>query len=711
MSRTSLGPAGVSIPSRPVEDLGRRASYQALCDGAHSSGPRGSVVFAVYTLDLDEGRGDVYVAAGLGLELVEMGYGVRLLDRDHWHLVEEADVFVAMLPRVDPADAPAGAWRVAWVRNDTDRWAGSPHLRAYDQVIASSQHSLRRLARSTPRTHGVLSIAADTQLFTPPTPGRPRARTAVTTAHYWGTLRDVHRALIELPDDADVAWFGHSREARDELQRWHRPQVPYFALPDIYRHSSVVIDDMNPTTVGYGSLNSRFFESAACGSLPVLNGILGTKELGFDSVPRYRSPEELVEVLTALRRDPGEVADRARALQDEVRARHSWTQRASRFVELLEQGRSAAEPSNAAPRKALHFFPDWRHTNPYQSMLYTDLGAADAYPVAVPDLMVHLRRENARPGTPGCLHIHWTTPILQGVRGPFRAWLEMQRVTDELERFKARGGRLIWTIHNVLPHDVRHRWAEMQLARVLAREADLTHVMSTSTLLEASDYYELDPARVEVIPHASYSGWYPDWVRRESARAKLGIHADEKVLVALGGIRPYKGLDRLVDLFESMAEDDPSLRLLIAGKPAAGEAVRLLVDRCRNVPRLLGRFEHLADDQIQVWMRAADLAVLPYHKILNSGAFLLAESFGLPVVAPRSGSLREAEGLAHARLFAPEDPGSLERVLRDAVRELVEDPTGAASARASAISAAAQRPSEAMAAAFAQAVASWLGSR
>jgi glycosyltransferase involved in cell wall biosynthesis len=691
----------------PVEDLRRRAAYQALCDGAHASGRHGLVVFAVYTVDLDEGRGDVYVAAGLGLALVELGYGVRLIDRDHWHLIDEADVFVAMLPQVDPSYAPLGSWKVAWVRNETERWADSRHLLAYDQVIASSELSLKRLSRSTSSTHGLLPIGADTQLFSAPAVPHERSMTAVTTAHYWGSPRDVHRALMELPDDADMAWFGQSRGAPDKLSRWHRRQVPYFALPDIYRHSSVVIDDMNLTTVGYGSVNSRFFESAACGSLPVVNGILGTTALGFDSVPRYRSPEELVHILTSVRRDPIELGERARALQEEVEKRHSWSDRASRFVELMTEGRSAA-PNNQPPTRALHFFPDWSKGNPYQAMLYSTLEEAGAYPIAVDNLPDHLRRQNESPGKPGCLHVHWTSPILQRARGPYRASLVLQRLTEELERFKSRGGRLIWTIHNLLPHEVRHTWAEIQLARLVAREADVVHVMSKATLTEASVYYELDPGRVAVIPHSNYSGQYPDWIRPSSAREKLGIHPHEKVLLALGGIRPYKGLDRLIDIFESMVEEDPSLRLLVAGRPAPSDAGEALVERCLSARRVVGRFEHLPVDQIQVWMRAADLAVLPYYQILNSGAFLLAHTFGLPIVAPRAGALTESADEEHVRLFLPDDNDSLERELRGALRDFVEDAEGAARARASALAASARLDPEKMAADFVAAAAPWL---
>lgn len=141
---------------RHKQDRSRRKVYEALLRGRYASGVRGKVVFGVYTDNLDEGRGDLYVAAGLALELHELGYGVELIPRGRWAEIPVADVVVAMLPTFDPSTVPAGAIKVAWVRNETEKWAESTALLGYDRVLASSEHSLRRLARATPpRGRGV----------------------------------------------------------------------------------------------------------------------------------------------------------------------------------------------------------------------------------------------------------------------------------------------------------------------------------------------------------------------------------------------------------------------------------------------------------------------------------------------------------------------------------------------------------------------------
>jgi glycosyltransferase involved in cell wall biosynthesis len=658
--------------SQPAEDTGRRAVYQALIDGKHARGHRESITFCVYTLDLDEGRGDLYVAAGLALGLNQRGFGVRLADRSQWQALEPTDVVVGMLPTFEPIDA-GDAWTIAWVRNETDTWARRGHLPAYDQVLASSHLAAQRLERSVHRVEGVLPIGVDTQLFSPPTDGRARLDTAVTTAHFWGSVRDAHRALMELPDDADVAMFGQANDAPPELLRWHRRAVPYFAIPELYRTARFVIDDMNRTTLGYGSVNSRFFEAAACGALPLVNGSLGPKALGFHDVPRYRDTAELADRLRELRADPVASSTLARHLGKQVRAEHSWDVRADRFEELLGAGQAAKRVA-PPPRRPLHFFPDHRDRNPFQRMLYSGLSAVGAHAVPIRDVRGHLHAR-AGAGDPGVVHLHWTAPILQWAAGPYRARQAFDGFAEDLRAFKAAGGRLVWTIHSALPHDTRHRQPELELATLLSNEADRIHVLSEASLDAAAGLYPLDRTKVVVIGHASPVGEYPNWMSREAARARLGILHREKVLIAVGEHSPGDGMRRLVTAFGRLAQADPSLRLLV---PEGA---------CDETPRVLFHPGDIPGDQVQVWLGAADLAIT-LDPDPGGQAALLSQSFGVPVLD----------------LFRTEDDAAWAAELRWAIRDLIADPEGAALARKEAVAAAEEFPVGDMAAQFASLV-------
>lgn len=565
--------------------------------------------------DADEGDADrpqagLGAARGLAASLSAAGVDAFLVPRTRWHLVDAADVFVGLVPDVDPSLAPSGAWTVAWVHDQAEQWAAGRDLVAWDQVLAGSDLALTRLRRVTPRADGVLRLGVD-----------------VATSH------------------------------------------PTSAVP------GPVVVERAAADVTCGLLPGRLLEAIVDGDLPVLRGSLGLSELGLEGVPAFRDDADLSVLLTDLEGDPDGAAARVGALQRVVREQHTWTHRAARFQELV--GSARASRAGSPCRAALHFFPDFSVGNLFQSMLYADLPDVGGHASPVTDLLDHLDRRAERPADPGVLHLHWTSPILQWATSPQEAKQALERFRHALAAFQQRGGRLMWTVHNVLPHDEQHREEEIELGRLLAAQADLIHVLSDVTLSEVAGLYKLDPAKVVAIAHSSYLGQYPDWVTPEQARARLGILPAEKVLLALGGIRPYKGLDGLLDAFEEMVAVDPTLRLLVAGKPSFHPATAQLLERCESSPRVLGRFEHVPDDQLQVWMRAADLAVLPYRRILNSGAFLLAQTFGLPVVAPREGALRVEDGLPHVRLFDPAAPESLSRVLTAAVGDLVTDADGA----------------------------------
>lgn len=355
-------------------------------------------------------------------------------------------------------------------------------------------------------------------------------------------------------------------------------------------------------------------------------------------------------------------------------------------------GRRAAP----APTRLLHFAPNYKG-NPYQRMLYAGLPGIGARAVPVKDVTGHLA-SRAESDDPGLFHLHWTNPILQPAASHLEARERLDAFTRALESFVAAGGRLIWTIHNVLPHDARHVALEVELATTILRHAERVHLLSEQTLAQAAEHYAIDPAKVVVIELSSYFGVYPNTISRDDARARLGIEPGDKTLLIAGYVRPYKGIDRMLDVFDELLKKDPSLRLLVAGKPLDADGVAELEARCAAHPRVVSRFERIPDDELQVWYGAADVAVLPYTNILNSAAFRLATSLGVPVVGPRMGALTAYDGKPYVRLF---DPASTQD-LRDVVRGAVADFAGSYHFRKAALQDAEAHSPQVMAAEFAR---------
>jgi glycosyltransferase involved in cell wall biosynthesis len=325
-----------------------------------------------------------------------------------------------------------------------------------------------------------------------------------------------------------------------------------------------------------------------------------------------------------------------------------------------------------APERLVHFAPNYKG-NPYQRMLYAGLPGINARAVPVKDITEHLVAE-VESGDPGLFHLHWTNPILQPAETEREARTRLDAFTLALASFTDAGGTLIWTIHNVLPHDARYIDLEVELARTILRHASRVHLLSAQTIDEAAGRYRIDPAKVDVIELSSYHGVYPSSMSRGKARSMLGIEPNDKTLLVAGYIRPYKGIDRMLDVFDKLLADDPSLRLLIAGKPLDADSMADLKARCADHPRVLSRFERIPDQELQVWYGAADVVVLPYTNVLNSAAFRLATTFGVPAVGPRMGTLTAYEGKSYVRLFNPDSTEDLRNTVRIAVADFARSP-------------------------------------
>ena len=335
-------------------------------------------------------------------------------------------------------------------------------------------------------------------------------------------------------------------------------------------------------------------------------------------------------------------------------------------------------------------------------MLFAGLGAVDAYPFAVADVIEHLENRSVA-SVPGILNIHWTTPILQYATGPFRAAIELDRFSAALHKFRTAGGRLVWTLHNVLPHEARHVWAETQLAQLLADRADAIHALSEITARQASEVLRLDPRRVVVIEHSSYVGQYPDWISRDAARQPARtVGPPTRCWSRWAASAPTRGWAGCSTSSTSWPRRTPASHLLVAGKPAATQETAGLERRCEQSSRVISEFSHVPDDQLQVWFGAADLAVLPYSRILNSGVFWLAQSFGLPIVGPRTGALLDLADEPHVTpVQPPRRPVAQGDAALDDHRARRRSASVRSAAHAASLSAARSRPPHRMAEDFA----------
>ncbi len=626
------------------------------------------IAMAVYTLDLSEGRGDVYVAAGLGRYLERLGYEVVYLPRDRWYDVPEGtQMYLALLDDVDLMQVPADLTRIAWIRNRTDDWRASPSLPLYDAVLCSSERSVEEVAKYYPGPTGVLRIGVDAELFDAPATETERTG-AVTTVNLWGRERQLFRALRKCRLDFPLGIYGQERGLNEDLLPCWKGPASFFALPSLYRQAAVVLDDHNHTTQPYGNVNSRVFESLASGALVITNAALGLREIGLGDVPSYTTPAELDALIHRFLLHPKEAAGVARKLQQVVLRDHTFERRARQFDAFVRDLDVRAKESE---RIVIAYYPQ-SPGNPYEKMLYSAAAKQQVTAIPVDDLSTLVDSRLANLGRRLIIHVHWTAPILGPGMTPGEARDLGKKFLRQVDALQARGARLVWTVHNVMPHECRFPDEEAAFRQDLADRADLIHVMCERTAEFVSAYYTLPAEKIRVVPHPGYVDVYPNIFDQARARAELGLKPDQTVFAFLGGIRPYKGVDRLLDAFDRVAQTKPESRLIVVGPPGRFPEVEALADRCEADPRIIGNFNRIADADVQLYMNAADVVVLPHRSVLNSGSVMLAFSFARPVIAPAAGCVAELLTPDVSLTFDLDDPNALTAAMMQA-DELKQD--------------------------------------
>jgi glycosyltransferase involved in cell wall biosynthesis len=115
------------------------------------------------------------------------------------------------------------------------------------------------------------------------------------------------------------------------------------------------------------------------------------------------------------------------------------------------------------------------------------------------------------------------------------------------------------------------------------------------------------------------------------------------VLLLLGVIRPYKNAEALIEAFRDRPDDN--LRLVVAGKPDTDDYANTLKILAHGDPRIVFHFAFVADNDLQIFLNAADAVVIPFKKATNSGSVALALSFARPVAVSDLPVFREVQDI------------------------------------------------------------------
>ncbi len=228
-------------------------------------------------------------------------------------------------------------------------------------------------------------------------------------------------------------------------------------------------------------------------------------------------------------------------------------------------------------------------------------------------------------------------------------WLTVQHLDGRL--LPAKHPRVL-TAHDVLPREPRPGQRAAQ--RRLYDRFDAVIVHSEHGRARLIDELGIDAARVHVIAHGAFEHLAAE--PPGAADRPPPFDTDKPVVLCFGLMRPYKGIDVLLEAWRGIEDAE----LWVAGMP------RMDISALRaSAPpgvRFVGRF--IGDDELPAYFRRADLVVLPYREIDQSGVLFTALAFGKPLLLSDVGGFPEVAATGAARMFPAGDAAALHRELR-----------------------------------------------
>jgi D-inositol-3-phosphate glycosyltransferase len=145
--------------------------------------------------------------------------------------------------------------------------------------------------------------------------------------------------------------------------------------------------------------------------------------------------------------------------------------------------------------------------------------------------------------------------------------------------------------------------------------------------------YEHLKTKTTIIPHGNFHS-LPKTISKETTRKKLNLVLDKKYMLFFGQIKEVKGLEILL---KAMPMIDNNINLVIAGKPWKNdmEKYNKIIADNNLQQRIIPMYRFIDNTERDLLFTAADVNIIPYKKIFQSGVLLMALSYRLPVIASR----------------------------------------------------------------------------
>ena len=275
------------------------------------------------------------------------------------------------------------------------------------------------------------------------------------------------------------------------------------------------------------------------------------------------------------------------------------------------------------------FAPDWRGGGPYQRLLAQ---ALEQLGVKV-DFLSHYKRvlpltRLLRSIPTDLFHLHWPEAYYRRLNDP---WDKFRRARFAFDlQLATRHTPLVLTAHNLREHNASDLPSAHANYQAACHRASLIFAHSAAARTTLARTYDVDEQKIRVVPHGDLAVAMPPPVARDEARRRLNL-PEGPICLMFGTVEPYKGQEEVIAYWK---EAQPSVRLLIVGKPKTPEYGRSITALAEGLPNVTLRLQWLTDPELALFLSASDCTLFNYRTIFTSGAATLARSWGLPILLP-----------------------------------------------------------------------------
>lgn len=272
-----------------------------------------------------------------------------------------------------------------------------------------------------------------------------------------------------------------------------------------------------------------------------------------------------------------------------------------------------------------------KKSNPYNFLLYKSIIKSDVHV----DEKFSLKNLIASK----VWHVHWPESFLSS-NSIFTCLIRFGFLLSKIFLSKVFGLKIIWTVHNLCPHEHKYPFMEKLFYMGFPRVCNGFIFLSKESMKPLGWVKQINEKEKKVIFHGDYKSALKYLIHKDEAQKLLNLDQFICVYLFFGLIRDYKGVPHLIREFMKQKKDDYCL--CIVGSAMYSTSLKKEInDLAKGHDNIIINDNFVSDEELQLWLSASDMVVLPYTKITNSGSVLYALSAGKPVIAPKMGVFQE----------------------------------------------------------------------